>query len=129
MVGEIPAYNPFTSGAMMANGQPAKGAFGGMIPNADVSGGFQLMVVGLGKNPLNTPLASFLSGGGYGRKPGQQALLAKIAAQMSSDFAQANQAGQALKAQLAAGVESGAPISSGLPRDLKPNSGNGGRSA
>lgn len=128
MVGELPpGYNPFAVGAMMANGQPAKGAFGGMIPNADCSGGFQLMVLGVGKNPLNTPLAAFIAGGGYGRKPGQQALIAKIAAQMASDFSQANQQGQAYKQMLAADVQQAA-VNHGLPRDLGTNNGgNGGR--
>jgi hypothetical protein len=103
------------------SGKP--GSFMGMIPNADVSGGFQLMVLGVGKNPLNTPITALLNGGGYGRKPGQQALIAKIAATMASDFTQANQAGQALRAQLAAGVEASA-IQSGLPPDLgKPSGG------
>lgn len=100
------------------------GAFFGMLPDADVSGGFQLMVVGVGKNPLNTPLASFINGGGYGRKPGQQALISKIAAQISSDFQQAKNAGESYRAQLAAGVEAAAH---GLPRDLGKPSGGGTR--
>lgn len=129
MVGDLPSgYNPFAVGAMGAGG-PSKGVFGGILPDADVSGGFQLMVVGIGKNPLNTPLASFINGGGYGRKPGQQALLSKIAAQISADFQQAKNAGDAYKAQLAAGVEAAAQH--GLPRDVgtKPNGGSNGRSA
>jgi hypothetical protein len=128
MVGELPpGYNPFAVGAVMANGQPAKGLCGGILPNADCSGGFQLMVLGVGKNPLNTPLAAFIAGGGYGRKPGQQALIAKIGADIVAYAQQASQ--QALAARVQpSGIDANMPIQSGLPRDLGTNNGgNGGR--
>lgn len=115
-----------------ANGV-SKGCFGGLLPDADVSGGLQLMVCGIGKNPLNTPITSLVNGGRFGAKGGQQALLAKIGAQISSDFQKANNDAQAYKANLAAGVENAgiqqAASMHGLPPNLKNNNGNGGRSA
>ncbi len=75
MVGELPpGYNPFAVGALGAGGV-SKGCFGGLIPDADVSGGFQLVVCGVGKNTLNTPLTSFLAARAKGTKGGKQALL------------------------------------------------------
>ncbi|MFZ4125561.1 MAG: hypothetical protein ACOYJ2_05770 [Rickettsiales bacterium] len=100
-----------------ARGGMGPGSLFGMLPDADVSGGFQMMILGIGKNPLNTPLVSLINSGRIGAKPGKQALLARIAAQMSSDFSKANQQAAEFARMLAHDVQSG-PITHGLPRDF-----------
>lgn len=107
---------------MQSMEQSARGGGGpsslfGMIPDADVSGGLQMMVLGIGKNPLNTPLTALLNSGRFSAKPGKQALLARIAAQIAGDFSKASQQAASF-AQAIAGDVQQAAISHGLPRDL-----------
>lgn len=107
----------------MQGGSDKPGSLFGMIPNADTTGGFQLIVVGgVLKGTLNTPISALANSGRFGGKGGQQAALAKFAATVSSDFQKANQAGESYKAQLAAGVEA---AGHGLPRDVGKPSGGG----
>lgn len=94
---------------MAAGGKPS--CVLGILPNVDVTGGFQLQTCGIGSKPISGGLLGIFANGGAYSSKGQQGLLQKLVASIHEDLQKMkNEAGVMYAGDLPAGSN----ISSGI---------------